>query len=406
MTLWSPNEPERSGQRNLATRASCRRTMQLASLALVLAGVFVPGMNCERWCPLGGVEALPTFLQDRTMLCSLALSNFFILGGVLMATVLLRRAFCSHLCPLGTLGEWIHGAARRLRVPEVVVPANVDRALSIVKYLGVLAILGFTWHRGELVFRAFDPCYALISRHGPDITLWAYAIAVVLLVSSAFSPLPFCRWLCPLAAVLNPLSRVGLGRVSRDTAACRGCRQCAARCLMGIPVDRLTQVTAARCTACLQCVDDCPAALSWGPPPRWGRRWSPKVLAAVLLLCTGGAVGASYLFPFPPFTNERGPQPTAVAALELRMTGLECRGRANLLAYYAQRDDLYAVAGYLRLEAWPGPGSARVRITYDPTQATQDQIQRALTEPCFDPLADQWRVSPFTIEGWMPEPLR
>ena len=41
--------------------------------------------------------------------------------------------------------------------------------------------------------------------------------AAVVLASLLVS-LPFCRWLCPLAAVLNPLSRVALTRIRRSVA--------------------------------------------------------------------------------------------------------------------------------------------------------------------------------------------
>ena len=51
---------------------------------------------------------------------------------------------------------------------------RLGSALSVLKY-GVLAIvLVLTYRAGELIFRGFDPCYALLSRHGEDITFWAY----------------------------------------------------------------------------------------------------------------------------------------------------------------------------------------------------------------------------------------
>jgi len=249
-----------------------RRIVQGSALALVLVGVFVWGANCERWCPFGGVEALYTYAAEGNMLCSLGTSNFFILGGVLLATLLLRRAFCGYLCPIGTISEWSHRAARRLRCPAVKVPPRVDAALGWLKY-GVLALILFlTWRASELIFRGFDPCYALISRHGADITIWAYVVAGVILVASLAVMLPFCRWLCPLAAVLNLVSRFGVARIQRDASNCRDCGVCAKRCPMAIPVDRVDQVTAARCLSCLNCVEVCrpgknrPTALRWGPP--------------------------------------------------------------------------------------------------------------------------------------------
>ena len=172
-----------------------RRTVQFGFLLIVLVGVFVIGGNCERWCPFGGVEALYTYLHEGNLVCSLGTANFFILGGVLGMTLLMRRAFCGYVCPIGTISEWLHAAARRLRLPEVRVPLWLDRRLAWLKYGLLAVILWFTWQTGELIFRGFDPCYALISRHGEDITVWTYVAAGAVVVGSLFLLLPFCRWL-------------------------------------------------------------------------------------------------------------------------------------------------------------------------------------------------------------------
>lgn len=382
-----------------------RRIVQFAFLALVLGGVFVWGANAERWCPFGGVEAAYAYLGEGNMLCSLGVSNFYILGGVLLATLLLRRAFCGYVCPIGTLSEWLAAAGRRLKLPALRVEGRLDRALGLLKYAVLALILALTWRAGELIFRGFDPCYALIGRHGADVTPWTYVAAGAVVVASLAVMLPFCRWLCPLAAVLNPISRFGLARVKRDAASCPGCGRCAEACPMAIPVDRLAQVTAARCLSCLNCVEACPqgssGALCWGPPERLGRRWPQAVLVAVLLACIGGAVAASYAVPLASFVKTNGVAPPArTAVLDLRIENLSCRGRANYLFWFLERDDEYRLPGHLRLEAWPGPGMADARITYDPAQTGEEAIRRAITEPYFDGQGDFWRHSPFAIEGY------
>ncbi len=86
-----------------------RRCVQFGFLLLVLVGVYVVGGNCERWCPFGGVEALYTYVHEGNMLCSLGTANFFMLGGVLLMTLLMRRAFCGYACPIGTISEWLRG---------------------------------------------------------------------------------------------------------------------------------------------------------------------------------------------------------------------------------------------------------------------------------------------------------
>ena len=190
---------------------------------------------------------------------------------------------------------------------------------------------------------------------------------------------------------------------------------------MSIPVDQLQQVTAARCIACMSCVDACPkdGALRWAaaierePSPSspflapWMRQ---AALIAVLLLCTTGAVAATYLFPLPSFVKTRQTAlPAEVASVTLRIANLTCRGRANLLVWFLERDDLYQIPGpspdapgYFKLEAWPDPTVAEARISYDPTRCDARTIEQAITEPYFDAAADRWWMSPFVIEGYDP----
>ncbi|MHC4967448.1 MAG: 4Fe-4S binding protein [Planctomycetota bacterium] len=358
-----------------------RRIIQIGFLLLTVIGVFVMRGNAERWCPFGG-------------------------AAVLVSALLLRRAFCGYLCPVGAIPELLQAGARRVGIRPLRVPYVLDRALALLKYAVLVIVLYFTWRTAELMFRGFDPCYALLSRHGEDITFWAYVVAGGIAVGSLFIVMPFCRWFCPLAAVFHPCSRFGLARIKRDGDACNGCELCSKACPMGIRVAEAEQVTAARCISCLSCVEQCPSkkkrALSWGPPAALGGSWSQGVLITIMLLCVTAAVIGSYTWPVPSFVQQRGEAPAEVAVIEMEITNLTCRGRGTLLWYFLDRDDLFAVGGYLRLEAWPAPGPAKVLVSYDPSRADEKGIKQAITEPYFDPVGNRWRSSPFEITGYDP----
>lgn len=395
---------------------STRHTVQAGLLALTLTSVFLLGSNAEAWCPFGGIEALYTYATEGNLLCSLGISNFYVLLALIVTILLLRRAFCGYLCPIGAISEWTGIVARYIGLRTLRVPAKADRILSLGKYAVLATIIVATWQASELVFRGYCPAYALISRHGADITLWAYGVAGMILLVSLIVTMPFCRWLCPLAAVLNPFSRFGLGRIKRDLAACSGCGRCAASCPMAIPVDQLQQVTVSRCLACMNCLETCPIhrqrALSWGPPSRLGHAWPQAVVIVVLLLCGGAAVAAAYMAPLPSFVKKYGVRPDRVASVEFRIQGLTCRGRANLLVGFLERDDMYQILGadrtnrgFYRLEAWPDPNIALVRISYDPTSADEDAVKRAVVEPYFDLAENRWWMSPFVIENYSPPGL-
>ena len=237
-----------------------RTLFQLAFLVLLARMVLgLGGGDFEKWCPFGGVESLYLFFVEGTFTCSLGSSNLYFLLAVLVLTLLSKRSFCGWVCPLGALGEWA-GKARDRLLPgrRWAPPEKVDRLLRALKYPILAVILYFTWTEKELIFRAFDPFYALASKGGEDITFWAYVVLGGLLVGAFFMRQPFCRYLCPLAAVLDPFSRVGLLRVTRSEANCIHCGRCDRVCDEGIPVSAAKQVTHARCTQCLECLSACP----------------------------------------------------------------------------------------------------------------------------------------------------
>ena len=136
------------------------------------------------------------------------------------------------------------------------------------------------------------------------------------------------------------------------------------------------------------------------------RSWSQPVLVALLLLCMVGAVSAAYLFPLPSFIKTRGSEPPHIATLDLELEELTCRGRANLLVWFLERDDLGPPLRFFRLEAWPGLGWSAVRIRFDPTESSAEFLKRAITEPYFaldaEPGSGAWRESPFRIRGYDP----
>lgn len=383
-----------------------RRIVQFGFLALTVVGVYFLEGNAERWCPFGGVEAAYLYITQGNMLCSLGISNFYILGAVLLMTVLLRRAFCGYMCPIGAISEWLGAGATRCGVKPAQVTGRADAVLRSLKYGVLAAILVFTWKLGELVFRGYDPCYALISRHGEDITEWAYVVAGSVVVLSLLVTMPFCRWLCPLGAVFNPFSRFGFTRIKRNESTCTGCKKCTRSCPMAIPVSEVMQVDHARCMSCMNCVDVCPeldaGALSWGPPRKIGGNWSQRVLLAILGVCVTGAVAAAYFVPMPSFVRERGEKPAQIAIAHLKVEQLTCRGKGTLFASFVEREDDLAIPGYVRIEAWPGPGAVDAKIHYDPAQTNEQAIKRAITEPLYQAETREWKPSPFVIEGYDP----
>ena len=161
-----------------------RRAIQIAALAATLLSVFWLRGNAEVFCPMGGVESLYTYLREGNLTCSLAVSNFFLLGGTLLSVLLLRRGVCSYLCPVGAISEGLYALRKRLVARPLRGACEHGTAGCAAEVCGAGGHPVFHLVFGRALFRGYCPAYALISRHGTDITVWAYVISAVLVLAS------------------------------------------------------------------------------------------------------------------------------------------------------------------------------------------------------------------------------
>jgi polyferredoxin len=81
----------------------------------------------------------------------------------------------------------------------------------------------------------------------------------VAVVASFFVERAWCRYACPLGAVIGAVGRLSPVKIERDSTACLACGICTRQCPVGIPVERLTRVDSPECITCLECVGACPS---------------------------------------------------------------------------------------------------------------------------------------------------
>ena len=215
---------------------------------------------------------------------------------LLLSALLLGRAFCAWFCPLGLVGEWLHGLRSRLLPGEWTPPRWLDVVLRGQKFL-VLAFLLF------IVLIAVPdaalPGYFTSPYHqAADMKMGAFffnltlisglCLGWVLLLTATFLQ-GFCRYLCPYGAWLALLGLLTPLRIRRDQARClrsagHDCDKCSRACPSRIQVHQLIAVRSLECTSCLSCVAACPKradALHLGTPRR---RLSPPRLLGLLCL--------------------------------------------------------------------------------------------------------------------------
>jgi polyferredoxin len=215
--------------------------------------------TCEAYCPFGGLVALLPLIRYKAYACRLTELNTALLVSLAVLTVATKKSFCSWVCPFGSVSEWLGRLGRRALRRDVKVPARADRILMNLRYvvLAGVAVLTWTVWQYDLGFRAYDPFYILFSWGGHGTFAWSFAVLAGVLVLVFVIPFAWCRYLCPLGAMLDPLSRFGILRVRRRIESCVACGLCDAACPHRIPVAARPEVTARNCTNCLECVAAC-----------------------------------------------------------------------------------------------------------------------------------------------------
>ena len=267
------------------------------------AGTPVRGMTrpagVEGWLPIAGLMNFK-YWWSTGQIPEVHPAALFLFVAFLAIAFLLRKAFCSWLCPVGTLSEYLWRAGRQIFRRNFRVPRWLDLPLRSLKYL----LLGFfVWAVSSMTAGAIDQF--MHSPYGAiaDVRMLnffrypgetAAIVLAVLVVASVFVQNFWCRYLCPYGALLGLTSLISPLRITRFQPACIDCAKCSKACPSSLPVDKLITIKSAECTGCLECVAACPAedALVLATPKWMGSRGvSPWGMAAAIALLFFGIVG-------------------------------------------------------------------------------------------------------------------
>jgi len=218
----------------------------------------------EGWLPIAGLMNLK-YLTDTGLWPAAHPAAMVLLAAFVTMTVVFRKAFCSWLCPVGTISEWLWQGGREIFRRNLAAPRWLDAPLRGLKYL---LLFFFAWaiaHMPAVEIAAFmQSPYGVIA----DVKMLNFfrhlgqtgAIVITVLVAlSLLVKNVWCRYLCPYGALLGIVSMFSLTRIRRNPDACIDCAKCAKACPSLLPVDKLLSVRSAECTGCLECVAVCPA---------------------------------------------------------------------------------------------------------------------------------------------------
>ena len=250
-------------------------------------------------CPVGGIEGLYAYLKTGTWLRRLAPSSLVLFAGVVAMTVVVGRIFCSWICPLGTIGELSAKAARKLAITPRELPESVDRPARYLKYAVLALILFFTWKLGTLAWRNYDPWVAWmhLSAGWKEVVEkpWAYIVLFgAVIAASLWIERFWCRYLCPLGALLALGQKLSLVKIRRNDSSCIHCHLCHTSCPVNLNPEAKETENSAECIACGRCADTCPVekTLSFGKKKKF---FSSLAVGIVGLLLFFGFYGAARL---------------------------------------------------------------------------------------------------------------
>jgi polyferredoxin len=258
----------------------------------------------EGWLPIAGLMNLKYFVSTGHI-PAIHPAAMFLLVAFLAMSLLLKKAFCSWLCPVGTLSETLWKLGRRILGRSLRVPRWLDIPLRSLKYV-LLAFFGaiIGTMSAEALAGFMNSPYGIIADvkmldFFRELSLTGVVVLGALVVLSALIENFWCRYLCPYGALMGLVSLASPTKIRRDPEACIDCGKCSRACPAHLPVDRLVQIRSVECTACMACVASCPVenGLQFALPPRtresvaelWrGRVASPQlVLIAIACLFLG-----------------------------------------------------------------------------------------------------------------------
>jgi polyferredoxin len=286
-----------------------RRSVQLAFLLLNLwigvrfylwvrfyetggESLYVPRpAGVEGWLPIASLMNLKVFVLTG-LVPDVHPAGMFLLVAFLAISLVFRKAFCSWLCPIGTLSEWLWQGGRELFRKNYALPRAIDIPLRSLKYillfLFVWLIAGMSTE--ELLAFLRSP-YGLVAdvkmldffRSPGRLTIGVCSALVIL---SVITKNFWCRYLCPYGALMGLVSLLSPTRITRDPISCIDCGKCAKACPSLIPVDVLRTVRTPECNGCLTCVSVCPVkdALEMRTVVRQKRLPAPAIAAGVALI--------------------------------------------------------------------------------------------------------------------------
>ncbi len=195
-----------------------------------------------------------------------------------LLTIIFGRFFCSWVCPFGSIHHLVGYLGNRNKKIAERIRLNRYRKAQCIKYLVLVFLLGMaafpslasTLQTGlldpiPLVTRSVNLMLLPILDRGTSLmsvdarfyelgwlTLAVFGAAVLL---NLVIPRFYCRFICPLGALLGIISRFAIWRIGKTKSECINCKFCEKACEGGC--EPSSSIKIAECVLCFNCREDC-----------------------------------------------------------------------------------------------------------------------------------------------------
>ncbi|QOR36675.1 4Fe-4S binding protein [Clostridium sp. 'deep sea'] len=225
---------------------------------------FLGHMSLHAICPFGGIESLYSLFTAGVFVQKIHASSMVLTVAVFIISILFGPAFCSWICPFGTVQEFVGKIGRKIfkRRYNNFIPVKLDYYLRYIRYFVLGLVLYNTAVTAKLVFQNYDPYYALFNFFTNEVAITAYIALIMTLVLSLFIERPFCKYLCPYGSILGLFNYIRIFKIRRAESTCINCGACDVSCPMNIKVSQKNSVNDHQCISCMQCTSEaaCPIA--------------------------------------------------------------------------------------------------------------------------------------------------
>ncbi|MBI1785185.1 4Fe-4S binding protein, partial [Candidatus Sumerlaeota bacterium] len=258
------------------------------------------GHGREYWRAYGLILAWPLFIYNvftsAPLWGWLAISfvqTFVIIPGMIYFWG--KGAYCGWICSCGALAETL-GDNHRQKMPHGPFWSRLNMAGQVILALALILFLIRVWGwiaPESWVARSFNALINGTNYRGELINPVNYKWIVDVGLSGVlgigcyfwFSGRVWCRFFCPLAALMHIYARFSRFRILADKKKCISCNVCTSVCHQGIDVMNFANKGLAmedpECVRCSACVHDCPTGvLAFGQVDRGGKMIRTDRLAA------------------------------------------------------------------------------------------------------------------------------